>query len=452
MNAEKAHSVYLIGIGGIGMSGLARYFNTQGWYVCGYDKTPSPLTEKLRGEGIYIHFDEQVDAIPERIRQNEEALIIRTPAVPDSSPLVTHWANGRIRKRAEVLGQIAAEHQTLAVAGTHGKTTVSSMLAHILEHSSMPINAFLGGIANNFQSNVVLSEQAEICVVEADEFDRSFLHLHPEHAVITSVDADHLDIYGSSRGIFDGYQAFAGQVKDNLILHHKAAKSLGLKTLTYGLEHTADIHARDVLVRDGQYSYDIITPSGVIEDVRLGMAGRHNVENSLAAVSLAELAGVSHDKIKSALASFLGIERRFNVLINTNNGVLVDDYAHHPTELTAAIISAREMFPGRNLTVAFQPHLFSRTKDFATGFASSLSLADQLVLLDIYPAREQPIKGVTSEWLATMIDVDPCIVCSRSELKGRIADLHPDVLLVLGAGDIGLEVNGLKEQMEAQIA
>jgi len=454
MSDPLPNNVYLIGIGGIGMSGLARYYNTQGCNVAGYDRTATPLTDKLSEEGIHVHFNDEVAAIPQAIIDDPKILVIRTPAVPENSVVLNFWKDKGVPvlKRAEVLGRITDRYTTYAVAGTHGKTTVSSMLAHIMHAAGSGINAFLGGITANYKSNVILDAKAESCVVEADEFDRSFLHLTPEHAVITSVDADHLDIYESSTGIIDGYRAFADQVKSTLILKKGVAERLGRTGVEYALEGPADVYADKLRIEGGTYHFDVVHVDGTIRDVSLGMAGKHNVENALAACCLALQASVPAEAIKQGLASFAGIERRFNVLINTNNRVLVDDYAHHPTELTAAILSAKEMFAERNVTVVFQPHLFSRTKDFATGFATSLSLADQLVLLDIYPAREKPIPGITSEWLAKMVDVDPCIVCTKSELKDVISELHADVLLLLGAGDIGQEVKGIKEMLEQQVA
>ena len=455
MSDRFPHSVYLIGIGGIGMSGLARYYNSQGCAVAGYDRTRTPLTDELIEEGIHVHFEDDVDTIPTAIVQDTDVLVIRTPAIPPTSAILNFWTDKegvQVLKRAEVLGRIAMRHTTFAVAGTHGKTTVSSMLAHILHTSGHGINAFLGGIAVNYNSNVIVDPAATSCVVEADEFDRSFLYLQPEHAVITSVDADHLDIYESSTGIIDGYRSFADQVKKTLILKKGVAERLGREAMEYALEGPADVYTEALRIEEGKYHFDIVHPKGRISGVNLGMAGKHNVENAVAACCLALQAGASVDAIRHGLATFEGIERRFNVLINTNNRVLVDDYAHHPTELTAAILSAKEMFPGRNVTVVFQPHLFSRTKDFATGFAASLSLADQLVLLDIYPAREEPIPGVTSEWLSKMVDVDPCLVCRKDELKNVISNLHADVLLLLGAGDIGQEVGEIKKMLEQQLA
>ena len=446
------HNVYLIGIGGIGMSGLARYFITQGSNVAGYDRTRTALTDALVVEGIVVHFDEDSVSIPIDMQSDPNVLVIRTPAVPESSPLVVFWNDKGVamEKRAAVLGMICKGHTTFAVAGTHGKTSVSSMVAHLIDQAGKPVNAFLGGIAANYNSNVILNANADSCVVEADEFDRSFLHLEPDHAVITSVDADHLDIYGSSSGIIDGYRAFADQVTHTLILKKGISQRIDRKGFEYSLMAPADAYAENIRIEGGKYHFDIVHPVQRIEGITLGMAGRHNVENAVAAACLAMHSGLDADDIRSGLESFEGIERRFNVLVNTEERVLIDDYAHHPTELSAAISSARELYPGRRITVVFQPHLFSRTKDFATEFASSLSMADQLVLLDIYPAREEPIPGITSHWLANMIDADPCIVCSKADLQNTIEGLHTDVLLMLGAGDIGEEVAGVKELLEKQ--
>lgn len=441
MSAIIPQRVYFIGIGGIGMSGLARYFKTKGSEVQGYDKTPSPITDDLQQEGIDVHFDDNIRSVDPAFLSDPNVLVVRTPAVPVDSELVKHWGINNILKRAEVLGRIAGDHTTFAVAGTHGKTSVSTILAHLLASSGRAVNAFLGGISVNYGSNVILDSSATLCVVEADEFDRSFLHLHPEHAVITSTDADHLDVYGSSSGIVDGYRDFAKQVKSDLILKKGVAERLGIEGLEYGVDAPSDAFCENLRIEKGSYHFDFVISGVRFDDLQLGMAGRHNVENALAATCLAIKAGLDVQEIRHGLGTFKGIKRRFNVLINRHNRVLIDDYAHHPTELIAAISSAREMYPGRSITVVFQPHLYSRTKDFATGFASSLSMADQLVLLDIYPAREKPIPGVTSEWLAEMVDVDPCVTSSKEELVNVIRDMHPDVLLMLGAGDIGQEVS-----------
>jgi UDP-N-acetylmuramate--alanine ligase len=452
MSMEIPDKVYLIGIGGIGMSGLARYFRTQGTQVAGYDRYPTPLTDALVSEGMLVHFDDAPATIPAGFG-GEDVLVIRTPAIPAGSALLRYWQDRdvRILKRAEVLGMICANYGTLAVAGTHGKTSVSSMVAHLLTAAGKRVNAFLGGIALNYGSNVILHADADICVVEADEFDRSFLHLHPEHAVITSVDADHLDIYGSSSGIIDGYRAFADQVSGTLILKQGVSERIHRPaTIEYGLTGPADTFAENIRVENGAYHFDIVHPELHLTDLCLGMAGRHNVENAVAATSLVIKAGLGVEGVRAGLASFKGIERRFNIRINRHNRVLIDDYAHHPTELNAAISSAREMFPGRSITVVFQPHLYSRTKDFATEFASSLSLADQLVLLDIYGAREEPIKGVSSEWLASMVDVASCVVCRKKDLPEVVESIHPDVLLMLGAGDIGLEVDRIEQLLNKE--
>ncbi len=415
------HSVYFLGIGGIGMSALARYFNAMGKRVAGYDKTSTKLTDELIAEGIEIHFEDHIRNIPKYIKElpfdTDNILIVFTPAVPlDHSEYVFFNLNGfNIKKRAEVLGMITESAHTIAVAGTHGKTTTSSLTAHILKSAGLDPSAFLGGITQNYNTNLLLSSKlknsepayrsgrlptpdSRLIVVEADEYDRSFLTLHPEIAVITSVDADHLDIYGDKSHVEESFSLFAKQVKSKLILKKSIVGKVNaeMKAITYAVnDESADYFAKDIKIENGFYRYTIVTPTSVFESIVMGLPGLHNVENSVAAVAIACQLNISEEIIRKSLASFKGVKRRFDYHIKTDKLVFIDDYAHHPEELKATISSAKEMYPGKKITGIFQPHLFSRTRDFADDFARSLDLLDECILMEIYPARELPIEGVS---------------------------------------------------------
>lgn len=445
---ENIRQVYFLGIGGIGMSALARYFMASGKQVAGYDRTSTPLTVELEREGMVIHYEDAIDKIPAvflDVNAKGQTLVVITPAIPSGhTELVYFNEHGyELLKRSEVLGLITAGLPTMAVAGTHGKTTTSTMLAHILCSAGRNCTAFLGGISSNYGSNLILghpNNSNHEVVVEADEFDRSFLTLHPEAAIVTSMDADHLDIYGSQDEMKRTYHRFVSQVlQDGLLLvrHGLQVGEHVARMLTYSIEGTdADYRAEHIRIEEGHYIFDLVTPGYVIEDLRIGLPGRHNVENAVAASAMALERGVDTVSLKKALAGFRGVQRRFDVLIKTKDTVYIDDYAHHPEEIRAVINSARELYPDKRITVVFQPHLYSRTRDFATGFSESLSLADEVCMLDIYPAREQPIPGVDSDLILQSVTCDTKRLVTREEILSLISANRPQVLMTLGAGDI----------------
>ncbi len=464
MNNYK--SVYFLGIGGIGMSALARYFNAMGKRVAGYDKTPSKLTDELISEGIEIHFEDHIRNIPKHFKDlpydTDNILIVFTPAVPlDHSEYVFFNLNGfNIKKRAEVLGMITQSAHTIAVAGTHGKTTTSSLIAHILKSAGLDPSAFLGGITQNYNTNLLLSSKlknsdlqtpdSELIVVEADEYDRSFLTLHPEIAVITSVDADHLDIYGDKSHVEESFSLFAKQVRSKLILKKNiVSKIKSEKTpITYAVnDESADYFAQNIKIDNGFYHYEIVTPVSVFENIVLGLPGLHNVENSIAAVAIACQLNISENEIRKALGSFKGVKRRFDYHIKTDKLVYIDDYAHHPEELNATISSVKEMYPGKKITGIFQPHLFSRTRDFADDFAKSLDLLDECILMEIYPAREQPIVGVSSQMLLDKMKSSNKSICQKNDLVEEVSKRDIEVLMTMGAGDIDTFVEPLKNKL-----
>ncbi len=466
MELSNIKYVYFLGIGGIGMSALARYFKAMGKNVSGYDKTPTKLTDELIAEGIDIHFEDNIRFIPKAIKElpydTENILIVYTPAVPkDHSEYVFFSLNGfNIKKRAEVLGMITSTSHTIAVAGTHGKTTTSSLIAHILKTAGLDPSAFLGGITQNYGTNLLLSSNLktnnqqlttnDLIVVEADEYDRSFLTLHPEIAVITSVDPDHLDIYGNEKYMQESYSLFASQVKSKLILKKSIVSKINAskKAITYSVsDPTAGYFAQEIEIKDGAYHYEVVTPTNVFYDITLGLPGLHNVENSIAAVAVACEMGISEDNIRKALSSFCGVKRRFDYQIKTDKLIFIDDYAHHPEELKACISSAKEMYPNKKITGIFQPHLFSRTRDFADEFARSLDLLDECILMEIYPARELPIEGVNSQMLLDKMRSTNKSICSKEELVEEVSKRKLDVLLTLGAGDIDTFVEPLKNKL-----
>ncbi len=442
MNLKRIHTIYFIGIGGAGMSALARYFHTNGKKVAGYDKAPSPVTDDLKQMGIHIHFDDSISNIPENFVNKKTSLIIYTPAIPENHAELNYFVdnNFKVLKRAEILGKITEDTHCLAVAGTHGKTTISSILGHIMQPFGS--TAFLGGIAENYNSNLILGED-KISVVEADEFDRSFLQLSPDIACITSVDADHLDVYGEHEALLTSFKEFAAKVSDTLIV----AEGLPIDGLTYGLEETADYKAYNLEIKKGTYVFDIKTPEEVVEDVEFHLPGKHNVMNALAALAMADIYGIPLNTIKTRLATFLGVQRRFSYKIKSNNFVLIDDYAHHPTEINAIENSIREMYPDEKITVVFQPHLYTRTKDFADDFAEALSRFDEVILLEIYPARELPIEGITSSWLLNKIKTKNKQLSSKKDAINKIKKSSVKIVAMLGAGDIGLLVNDVKEEL-----
>ncbi len=454
MNFEKIKTVYFIGIGGIGMSAIARYFHAHGKKVSGYDKTPTPLTDELIREGIDVHFEDSIEKAKSEIgtiagaQQTQDAilqtLIVYTPAIPKDNKELNYFLNNgfTIQKRSQVLGFISENHFTIAVAGTHGKTTTSSMIAHILKSSGINCTAFLGGISKNYDSNLLLPNdptQKSIVVVEADEYDRSFLTLHPDIAVITSMDADHLDIYGDKNYMEDSYRMFASQVKENGVLISRNGLPIGKIKATqkkYALGDKVDYSASDIKIKNHQYFFDWHNHICSIENLATLMPGRHNVENVVAAIAVARQLRISEEKISEAVHSYTGVRRRFDYQIKTDDLVYIDDYAHHPEELRACISSVRELYPGKKITGIFQPHLFTRTRDFADGFAKSLSLLDELILLDIYPARELPLEGITSEIILNKVSIPNKTLCRKDLVQAQLNQRKIEVLLTLGAGDI----------------
>ncbi len=447
--------VYFLGIGGIGMSALARYFASQGIVVSGYDRTATELTAQLQKEGIAVHYTDDPELFPANLNVSD-SLIVYTPAVPAThQELNVLISRGfPIHKRAEVLGIICNSRKTIGVAGTHGKTSVSTITAHIMKTSEKGCSAFLGGISKNYGTNLLLDfTGSEWIVAEADEFDRSFLHLRPQLAVITSMDADHLDIYGSHEKVIESFRLFASQINEGGALLKKKGLPVGdepnsnYKTYTYSITEEADFCAENIELKDGFYEFDLKTPEGKIEKLVLNYPGLVYVENSVAAASLALLAGVSVEAIREALATYAGVKRRFDIHLKNENFVLIDDYAHHPEELRATINSVRDFYRGKTLTGVFQPHLYSRTKDFADGFANSLDLLDEIVLLDIYPARELPIEGVTSEMIFDQIKNKNKMLCAKNDLVGLAAGFKPGIIIMMGAGDIDTLVEPVKEQL-----
>lgn len=448
--------VYLLGIGGIGMSALARYFHAAGKIVAGYDKTETPLTKQLQDEGIAIHFEDSIENIPSAVKHTKdksEVLVIITPAIPKDHFEWNYLIENdfKIVKRSSVLGVLTQGQTTLAVAGTHGKTTTSTMLAYVLHSAHKNTSAFLGGISSNFNSNLLIGHPMQDdhqIVVEADEFDRSFLQLHPDIAVITSMDADHLDIYGSPDEMQHNYRLFAKQVKDSGVLIYKKGLAVGevtAKTYTYSIESTdCDFYATNIRVENGFYLFDFHSAENLISDLVLGLPGRHNVENAVAASAVALMRGVTEDQLRAALKSFSGAQRRFDVQVRNENCVYIDDYAHHPAELKAAILSAKELYPTKKITGIFQPHLFTRTRDFAAEFAMSLSLLDALIMLDIYPARELPLPGITSLTILNDVTIADKKLVQKADLLTEIQSRKPEVLMTLGAGDIDQFVNPIK--------
>lgn len=453
---DRYKRVYFIGIGGIGMSALARYFKLQGLLVGGYDKTPSPLTKELEKEGCDIHYDDLGDKIPSDYTDSSNTLVVYTPAIKQLDELTYFKVNKfTLLKRAEVLGMLTRQSKGLCVAGTHGKTTTSSMLAFLLDQSSWKCNAFLGGIATNFQSNLVLNKGSEYTVIEADEFDRSFLHLSPYASIITAADPDHLDIYGTAEQFKEGFRQFAMKLDPNGICLQKEGlnlQSLG-KTFTYAVDsETADYAVTNFSWLDGFLCGDVRLKNTWWKEVKFGLPGIHNAENALACIGLLHELGMEEKTIREGLKNFRGVKRRFEYIIRTEKLVYVDDYAHHPEEIKALVSSIRLLYPGKKITGIFQPHLFTRTKDFADDFAKELSALDELVLLPIYPAREEPIHGVSSEWLLSKCKNAVKSIKKPSELLPYLSSFEQGVLLTIGAGDIDRLVQPMKELLTINLA
>jgi len=445
VNLKSIHNIFFIGIGGIGMSAIARYFVANGKNVAGYDKTPSGIISELESLGALVHFEDTIASIPISFLNKETTLIIYTPAIPKNHKQFNYFLSHgfSILKRSEILGKITEHTFCLAVAGTHGKTTTSAILGHIM--AAVNATSFLGGIAENYNSNLILGDD-KVSVVEADEFDRSFLKLSPNIACITSTDADHLDIYGDSAALEVSFNDFSTIVSDTLIV----AKGLNFKGLTYAIDEDADYVASNLKIESGRYIFDVKTPTSTISNIEFHLPGRHNVMNALAALAMADVYGLSLEKVKQRLISFKGVKRRFSYKIKTDNFVLIDDYAHHPTAINAVESSVREMYPNQKVLVVFQPHLFSRTRDFIDDFASSLSNFDEVLLLDIYPARELPIKGVNSEWLLDKVTCAHKKMTKKNILAKDIKNSSAKIVVMLGAGDIGVLVNEVTETILKQ--
>lgn len=467
---KRIDTYYFLGIGGIGMSALARYFATKGMHVMGYDRTVSPLTETLEAEGIQVQYDDSLEIV--KALDKEATIVVRTPAVPEDMPVYI-WLKEQgftIMKRAEVLGIVTREARALCVAGTHGKTTTSTMLAHILHQSHVGTNAFLGGIANNYGTNLLLDNSDNV-VVEADEFDRSFHHLTPYISVITSMDPDHLDIYGTEEAYRESFAKYASLVEKALVVKATLsqcmvkAASPRCKVYGYGVmgdeairqqgDEAMDFYADNVRVRDGEIYFDFHTPESVMRDIQLGVPVWVNVENGVAAMAVAWLIGATEDELREGMKSFSGVYRRFNIHVNTPQVAYVDDYAHHPAELQASIESVRRLYPNRYVIGVFQPHLFSRTRDFADDFAEVLSSLDEVALLPIYPAREKPLEGVTSEWLMGKIHAKKAFVLPRilakylrERVKSKLAQGKDCVVITMGAGDIDRQVDDIKKALQ----
>jgi len=440
-------NIYFIGIGGIGMSALARYFNTQGVFVSGYDKTPTELTHALEAEGIKIHFEDDLNKI-----DKEATVIVYTPAIPaNHGELNFYKDNGYlVVKRSDVLQWITENAFTIAIAGTHGKTTTTSMTAHILRHTGYGCNAFLGGIASNYGTNF-LSHEKNVVVVEADEYDRSFLKLAPNIAVITAVDPDHLDIYGTAEEVVKAFGEFSDKIKAGGTLIQKKGTHFTTNTanknvLTYAYDQlAASFHTINLKVVDGSYHFDLVHPKGVLKNIVLNMGGLHNVENATAAIAIALSLDIEEEKIIQAVAAFAGVKRRFEYKVKTPTKVLIDDYAHHPEELNALITGIRSIFPGEKMVLVFQPHLYSRTKDQCDGFVSTLDKADEVILLPIYPARELPMEGVTSEMLLNKMSLSNKKIMSKEQLFDWAAQTKDKLVVMAGAGDIDVCITKVQE-------
>lgn len=449
-NINHIQTLYFIGIGGIGMSSLARYFKLQGKNVYGYDKTRTDLTEELINEGIPVIFSDEVSAIPSSILNKEKLWVIYTPAVPKDNKILNFFISESftLMKRASLLGKVSENTLCLAVAGTHGKTTTSAILGHLLAACDMPVTAFLGGIAENYNSNLIYNG-GEISVVEADEFDRSFLQLHPDIACITSMDADHLDIYGDVDQIESAFYDFADLVKNkNGLLFEK---NLKLHGKTVSVDGVADYTAENIRIEENSYVFDLKTPNHRIQNLIFHLPGHHNLINAVMALGMAILAGAPLDALSNALESFKGVKRRFTYKIKTDKLVLIDDYAHHPTEINALFQAVSEMYPEDRKQIVFQPHLFSRTRDFAIGFAESLSQFDEVILLDIYPAREEPMEGISSSWLLDQINSSNKRLVLKTDLPEVLLSSSARVKLLVGAGDIGVEVKSLTKILSHEV-
>lgn len=446
MNLNNKNNVYFIGIGGIGMSALARYFVANNKQVAGYDKTKTEITEALEDLGIEIHFEDDVNNIEPNFLNPDSTLVVYTPAVPKDHKELNYFKNNgfEVFKRSTVLGEITKNSFCFAIAGTHGKTTTTSILGHLLNKCGVEVTAFLGGISQNYNSNLILNG-SKVTVVEADEFDRSFLTLSPDMACITSMDADHLDIYGKAEELQKSFVEFSKKIKPNGKLFIK--NGLPLKGITYGIEDNADYSAINIKIIDGTYVFDVKTPSDILYNFKFNLPGRHNLSNALIALAMSVEYGIPQQQLAEALASYQGVKRRFTYQIKTESLVFIDDYAHHPQEINAVHQAIREMYPNKKVLAIFQPHLFSRTRDFGDDFAKSLSQFDEIILLEIYPARELPIKGITSKWLFDKIQNKHKKLIQKPELISEIKKSNAQIIITIGAGDIGEEVKHIKNAL-----
>ena len=449
MNLKTINNVYFIGIGGIGMSALARYFVANGKSVAGYDKTKTEITDALEELGVKIHFEDLVSEIPSSFLNVDDTLIVYTPAIPKGHSEFNYFKdhNFEVLKRSAVLGEITRDTFCFAVAGTHGKTTTTSILGHLLYECNVPVTAFLGGVSENYNSNFILKGTA-VTVVEADEYDRSFLTLSPDMAGLTSMDADHLDIYGEAEELKKSFIEFTEKLKPNGKLFVK--NGLPIDGITYGIEDDADYSAQNIKIINGRYEFDLKTPDQTLHDFKFNLPGRHNLSNAIMALAMSVEYGIPHQQLAKALASYTGVKRRFTYQIKTDDLVFIDDYAHHPEEINAVHQAVREMYPNKKVLAVFQPHLFSRTRDFADDFAKSLSQFDAVLLLDIYPARELPIEGITSEWLLTKIENKNKKLIQKTELISEIKASKATVILTIGAGDIGEQVKYIKQALSLE--
>lgn len=450
----KEEVIYFLGIGGIGMSNLARYYLSKGYEVAGYDRTETVLTKTLISEGAVIHYDDDVRMIPKQFLDKTKTKVIYTPAIPASHSELNYFkAEGfEMMKRAQVLGEITKSSDALCVAGTHGKTTVSSMIAHLLHDSKVGCNAFLGGILKNYNTNLLLSDKSNLTVVEADEYDRSFHWLRPWIAVITSADPDHLDIYGTAEAYRESFEHFTSLIRNDGVLIMKKGAPVtarvkdGVKIYTYS-ESEGDFHAENIRIGNGEIVFDFVGLDTKIKDITLGVPVRINIENSVAAIAVALLSGADEDEIREATSTYGGAKRRFDFIIKDKDIVFIDDYAHHPRELKASIESIKLLYADMKVTGVFQPHLFSRTRDFMNEFAESLSLLDELILLDIYPAREEPIPGVTSQQIFDMVSIENKILIPKENLIDKLGNMEPEVLVTFGAGDIDKLLPGIEKML-----
>lgn len=459
MNTSSEINIYFVGIGGIGMSAIARHYKALGRNVAGYDRTPTVLTHELEAEGIIVSFSDDVQTIPTEFLNPETTLVVFTPAIAESNAILSFFRQKkfRIEKRAVVLGRLASEkYDAICVAGTHGKTTTSTLAAHILRSSSVGCTAFLGGVAANYQTNYWFDGKSSFVVTEADEYDRSFHQLHPHLALITATDADHLDIYGTHAEVKKAFAQFAQNIQPGgaLIANTRAEIDFDslpeeIEIFTYSREKSAeaDFYATNIKLVDGHYRFNIVSPYSTLKNLELSLPGLHNVENAVGATALALLAGASEDDIREAMLTFRGNRRRFEVKLQTSTHCLIDDYAHHPEEISTMLTSVRALYAGRDLTVVFQPHLYTRTRDFASGFASALSLADHVLLLDIYPAREEPIEGVDSQMLAVQMTTDVTLT-TKERLLTDLQAQQRDVVVMMGAGNIDAMVPSVEEMMK----